>query len=742
MIAVLYVDDEATLLDVAEIYLEGTGEFEVTTALSGLSALDLLATRQFDAVISDYQMPEMDGIELLKQVRTASPLLPFIIFTGKGREEIAIEAFENGADFYLQKGGAPKPQFKELAQKIKSAVGKRQAEDALLQSEEQFRALFENANDAIFLYEILPDGSPGGYIRVNEVACRRLGYTCDELLALSPTDIVAKEHLPYIPGLSPVPEREGKTTFEAIHRRKDGSEFPVEISTQVFELQSRKMALSIARDITERKKAELTIKQTGERLNAIINGSSIPQFVIDQHHNVVYWNKALEQYSGIDAADVIGSNKSWKAFYTAERPVLADLLIDNDTVKIDEWYKGKCHPSRYIDGAFEATEFFPHMGKEGTWLHFTAVAIRDEKGRIIGAIETLEDVTRRKQAENALRESEERYRNIVEDQTEFVSRFRPDGTHVFANDAYCRYFGRTRDSIIGKKFIPEIPAEDRDLIRNHFRSLSRDHPVDEIIHRIVMPDGHVRWQRWSDRAIFNEDGKIIEYQSVGRDNTDLKQAEEAVKLANEKLRLLANITRHDIMNQLTALKAYLEIAEEDESDPDKRDLIKKEQRIAASIEEQILFTRDYQKVGINAPAWQTVSESLLRPVRSFLMQNVKVEIDSTDLEIFADPLFEKVFYNLIDNSLRYGGEQMDTIRFTCKETKKGLVCSYEDNGVGIPPSDKPHIFTRGFGRHTGLGMFLSREILAITGLTIIENGEFGNGARFEITVPPGAYRYI
>ena len=78
--------------------------------------------------------------------------------------------------------------------------------------------------------------------------------------------------------------------------------------------------------------------------------------------------------------------------------------------------------------------------------------------------------------------------------------------------------------------------------------------------------------------------------------------------------------------------------------------------------------------------------------------------------------------------------------FTGKETKKGLLCSYEDNGVGIPPSDKTHIFTRGFGGHTGLGMFLSREILAITGLTIIENGEFGKGARFEITVPPGAYR--
>ena len=131
MISVLYADDESLLLDVTKTYLDRTGEFCVTTANSGPSALDLLATTQFDAVISDYQMPVMDGIELLKHVRAASPNLPFIMFTGKGREEIAIEAFENGADFYIQKGGAPKPQFKELAHKIKSAVGRRQAEDTV-----------------------------------------------------------------------------------------------------------------------------------------------------------------------------------------------------------------------------------------------------------------------------------------------------------------------------------------------------------------------------------------------------------------------------------------------------------------------------------------------------------------------------------------------------------------------------------------------------------------------------------
>ncbi len=125
MISVLYVDDEQGLLEVMKIYLERSGEFLVDTVDSASLALKKLKTTQYDAVVSDYQMPEMDGIEFLKALRKEYPTLPFIIFTGRGREEIVIQAFESGADFYLQKGGAPRPQFAELARKITSVVEQR-----------------------------------------------------------------------------------------------------------------------------------------------------------------------------------------------------------------------------------------------------------------------------------------------------------------------------------------------------------------------------------------------------------------------------------------------------------------------------------------------------------------------------------------------------------------------------------------------------------------------------------------
>ena len=141
---------------------------------------------------------------------------------------------------------------------------------------------------------------------------------------------------------------------------------------------------------------EEAIRASGQRLHSIFDGSSIPLFVINRNHEVMYWNRALEKYSGIKARDVRGTTLAWKAFYDNKRPVLADLLLDNETDKIPEWYPDKYNSSRYVEGAYEATDFFPKIGKDGTWLHFTAVVVRDERGEVIGALETLEDITDRK----------------------------------------------------------------------------------------------------------------------------------------------------------------------------------------------------------------------------------------------------------------------------------------------------------------------------------------------------------
>jgi PAS domain S-box-containing protein len=135
-----------------------------------------------------------------------------------------------------------------------------------------------------------------------------------------------------------------------------------------------------------------------------------------------------------------------------------------------------------------------------------------------------------------LRESEERYRAIVEDQTELICRWRHDGTITFANEVYCRYFGIQCQEIIGKSFFHVIPEEDRQELKGHISRLSRENPVATIEHHVVMPGGKIHWQQWTNRAIFDDQGNIIEFQSVGRDITDRKLAEEALKASEEELK--------------------------------------------------------------------------------------------------------------------------------------------------------------------------------------------------------------
>ncbi len=155
---------------------------------------------------------------------------------------------------------------------------------------------------------------------------------------------------------------------------------------------------------------------------------------------------------------------------------------------------------------------------------------------------------------------------------------------------------------------------------------------------------------------------------------------------------------------------------------------------------QIEFTRYYEDLGVQTPLWQDVPGIFLSVASQLPLGEISVDVQVSNLEVYADPLIEKVFYNLIENSLRHGSG-VTTLVLDAEETPDGAVITYQDNGVGISDGDKSKLFQRGFGKHTGLGLFLSREILSITGISITETGKPGTGVRFEIRVPKGAYRF-
>ena len=219
------------------------------------------------------------------------------------------------------------------------------------------------------------------------------------------------------------------------------------------------------------------------------------------------------------------------------------------------------------------------------------------------------------------------------------------------------------------------------------------------------------------------------------DVTQRKKAENALRQANKKLNILSSVTRHDILNKLTVLLAFLDLSKEKaEKNSVIFDYIGKELEITDAIQRQIEFTRFYQDVGVRAPEWQDVSVTIQKAVDLLRIKGITVNIEIKGLQVYADTLIERVFYNLMENSIRHG-EHVTTISFSYHKTPDGVTIVYTDDGIGIPTVDKANIFIRGFGKHTGLGMFLSREILGITGITIFETGEPGKGVCFEINVP-------
>lgn len=211
-------------------------------------------------------------------------------------------------------------------------------------------------------------------------------------------------------------------------------------------------------------------------------------------------------------------------------------------------------------------------------------------------------------------------------------------------------------------------------------------------------------------------------------------------MADRNLDLLSSVSRHDLLNKISALSGYVELIAERTTDDEILRYVKKQHTIIAAIHDQVRFIDDYGKIGLQHPCWQPLDMAIRRASSLLSADTITLVIEGTEgHEVFADPLLVKVFYNLIENSLRHG-HGVTRIRVTAEEAGDQVLIVFEDDGIGIPESEKESVFFKGRGSNTGMGLYLIREILAVTGISIRENGVYGQGARFEIHVPNGQYR--
>jgi PAS domain S-box-containing protein len=344
-----------------------------------------------------------------------------------------------------------------------------------------------------------------------------------------------------------------------------------------------------------------------------------------------------------------------------------------------------------------------------------------------------------KRADDALRKSENLYQTLSESSPDLIFLIDREGIIQYINLRATQAFMLTPGNLIGKRidliFPPDIARQHMDDINIVFTT--KEPQFFETLE--TFPTG-ARWISTRLVPIIGPDREAIQILGISTDITERKQMEDALRQANKKLSLLSSITRHDITNQLSVLVGHLTILEQKQPDPINTEYFQNVSNTAKRISAMIQFTKEYESIGVNAPVWQDTRTLVDTAAKEAPLGQVVVKNNlSAGAEMFVDPLVVKVFYNLMDNAVRYGGK-ITTIRFSIEDREDDHVVVCEDDGDGIVAEEKEKIFERGYGKNIGMGLALSREILDITGITIRETGKPEKGARFEMTVPKGAWR--
>lgn len=640
MYSVLFVDDEPELREIGKSFLKRYRNLNVTTVASAQEALHHLTISTYDIIISDYQMPEMDGIAFLKELRNSRHQEPFILFTGRGCEKIVIEALNNGADFYLPKEGNPRLLFAELVDMIQKSVEKRRKE------------------------------------------------------------------------------------LEFVH-----------VSNQS---------------------------------KAIINHLPDPTVAIDTKGSIICWNKALEEITGFPESDLLGKKLSDCSEYVFGESgySLADYMLNPD-IGLQQCYEGLSYDGKTITA--ERWMNFGSQGKRKIWIK--ASPLYDESDTIIGAIESMRDITLIKELELELsrryQELNTSYETIAAQNEEIRSRlyevdrqkelllnserkFRsfiehlPDGAIIhrdnvirYVNPMACQILGYDDPTgLIGKKPQEIIDPKSREAISD--RIILDDTQISPFVKGVLRgQDGRPVTVEIAAKKVLI--GESLSLMLIFRDITHDIEKRHALLQAQKKLKMLSSITRHDIKNELGTVMAILDLVSLGNIPSQEAELLKQAFHPCMNIIKQLQTTFEYQNLGILDPKWFQVSSLCFHAARYHQVDHSLYSFTGDDAHIFADPLIEKVFENLIDNSIRHG-KNLKSIQFKAEKENDDLIIIYEDDGGGIPVSEKTIIFEEGYGKHTGLGLFLIREILTMTGIEILECGQPGVGVRFEMRIPRGKWK--
>jgi PAS domain S-box-containing protein len=591
-------------------------------------------------------------------------------------------------------------------------------EVAIRRSEEKYRKIFETAANLIVSID-----SAGTVVDCNSQVEDVLGYTREEFIGQNMLLILHPEyHIKVKKALQKIIREGDSQNNEYKMIRKDGTIIDVGInSSAIYDDEGNfERTISLIRDITERMRAERALQKSESTFRSLFEHSALGIMITDGEGILTGLNPASTRILGYSQNDARDLND------------VVELVHPDDIKHQLEKFKNM------IEGRMD--HFVNDLRikrKDGiyVWVQQTTLVIRKSEGIPEMIISMFEDINDRKITENMLLENEEKYRSIIDQSADGILLVDTEGNAIESNKAFRDLTGYTNEDLNNFN-MRQLPLLDNiGLIFKGFDETLIDGSS-------VYTNVHIKGKRGevipvdiNSIAISSGDRMLLA--SIFRDNRERNRMMEALEAANRKLNLLGSVTRHDLMNQLTTLFGHLEIAK---MKGDNQDVMKRIDR-ALSAGENIMyfleFGKDYERMGTSEPTWISAEDAFVKGASTVELQDIDIYRKLEGLEIFADPMLVKVFHNLLDNSWRHG-DHVSNVKVYYEPASSGLKVIYEDDGTGITLKDKSHLFDEVLGH----GLFLVKDILGITGITIREIGVPGEGVRFEMLIPEDKYRLI
>ncbi len=540
--------------------------------------------------------------------------------------------------------------------------------------------------------------------------------------------------------------------------------------------------MSIASSAAKRLRMEEELKRLKERdtwqrrilrekrtVEGIIEGSPVPTFVVNKDHKVVFWNKACAELTGYAREKMIGTDEQWRPFYGEKRPVIADIIIDNEPDVLAKYYAVKgIKKSATVKGAYEARDFFKNLGGKDRHLYFLAAPIYDENGKIMYAIETLMDVTREVEMARSLKENAEILQNelnenirlrkekenlynylqtIVESLPDKIFEISPEGIISYVNKETIGE-GRTESSKMkGKHFTEFVDPEHKEFVLKKWEDAKKGIFMPYEL-KVTARDGSKRDLLITPRPVKGTNRYLL----VQRDITELKKLENKY-YESKHLAALGQLSAgiaHEVRNPLSSIKMSLRILQK-RLNPVGNDLKRFEiaqrevEHLERLVNDVLIFARPSEPKKKPSDIVNILEQALSMVEQPIVDKGIKVEkvLDKAIGAVNVDPvMLERAFINIYQNSID-AMDQGGVLTITASRlTDDGdyVVIEVKDNGCGIDNKDMPYLFNPFFTRKrygTGLGLSQVQRIVEQHGGKIEVLSKKGRGTRFIVTLPLG-----